>query len=132
MTDFELVTLFNDLLNTSFARLQDFMAGLFAMLVTAWMAAHRLNRRMATLVVVLYSIFAVVTIVPALATTLRFAMAGDLVRKAAAQPDSVLGGLFLILPSPALVMPVMTILLLGAFAGGLLFFFEARGRTPDR
>ena len=132
MTDFELVTLFNDLLNTSFARLQDFMAGLFAMLVTAWLAAHRLNRRMATLVVVLYSIFGIVTIVPALATTLRFAMAGDLVRKAAAQPDSVLGSLFLVLPSPALVMPVMTVLLLGAFAGGLLFFFEARGRTPDQ
>jgi hypothetical protein len=131
MTDFEIVSLFNDLLNTSFARLQDFMAGLFAMLVTAWLAANQLSRRMAILVVTLYSIFAVVTIVPALATILRFALAGDLVREAAGQPGSVLGSLFPVLPSAALIMPIMTILLVGAYAGGLLFFFQARGRPLD-
>ncbi len=129
MSDFELITLFNDLLNTSFARLQDFMAGLFALLITAWLAAHRLTRRMAILVVMIYSIFAVVTIVPALATTLRFALAGELIRAAAREPDSILGSLFPFLPDPALVMPVMTILLLGAYAGGLLFFLQARKRT---
>jgi hypothetical protein len=118
MSDYEIVSLFNDLLNTGFARLNDFMVGLFAVLVTAYMAARDLTRPMVGLVLALYTMFSIVTIVPTLVTFNRFALAADLVREAAKRPDSPLSGLFAILPAAALVTSVMAVLLVGAYAGG--------------
>jgi hypothetical protein len=131
MTDYEIVTLFNELLNTSFARLNDFMVGLFALLVTAYFAGRQLSSRMAALLLALYTAFSLATITAAVASAHRFALAGDLVRAAAARPDSMLPQLFSMLPSPALVTPVMGLLLVGAYLGGLVFFFQAR-RGPSR
>ena len=128
MSDFEIVTLFNDLLNTCFARLNDFMVGLFAMLVTAWFAAHELNRRMVMLVISLYTVFCVATIVPTLATCNRFARAGALVRDAGEQPGSNLDHIFTTLPDPGVVNLTMIFLLIGAYSGGIMFFFQARRR----
>ena len=49
MTDFELIYLFNELFNTMYARLNDFMVGLFAMLVASYFVAAKLSRTMARL-----------------------------------------------------------------------------------
>jgi hypothetical protein len=130
MTDFEIVTLFNDLLNTSFARLNDFMVGLFALLITAYAAGRELSSRMAGLVILLYTLFSIATIVAAIASTHRFALAAGLVRRAGARDGSELSTLFPMLPSPEVVTPVMT-LLLGAYVGGLSFFLLARRRPPN-
>jgi hypothetical protein len=128
MTDYEIVTLFNELLNTTFARLNDFMVGLFALLVTAYFAGRELPPRMASLLLALYTVFSVATITAAVASAQRFAMAGELIRQAGARPGSVLPQLFTMLPSPAVVTPVMILLLVGAYVGGLAFFYQARSR----
>lgn len=129
MSDYEIVSLFNDLLNTSFARVNDFMVGLFAVLVTGHLAARDLTRGMVRLVIGLYTIFSAATITPALATVNRFALAGDLVREAGQRPGSILPDLFTTLPSATIVTPTMAVLLIGAYAGGLAFFFQARRRV---
>ncbi len=131
MSDFEIVTLFNDLLNTSFARLSDFMVGLFALLITAYVAGRELSSRMAGLVILLYTLFSIATIVAAIASTHRFALAAGLVRRAGARDGSELSALFPMLPSPEVVTPVITLLLLGAYVGGLSFFLLARRRPAD-
>lgn len=135
MTEFELLTLFNEFFDATFARLNDFMAGTFAMLITAYFAGAKLNRKMTALVVLLYTLFAIATVTPVLMATNRFVRAADQLKVASIRPDSIIGDLFPIFPSETLVMPTMAILLLGAFAGTLVFFFQARkskvqGFTP--
>ena len=56
MTDFELITLFNEFFNAAFSRLNDFMAGTFAMLIMAFFVGSKLSSKMAGLVVFLYSV----------------------------------------------------------------------------
>ena len=69
MTDFELIYLFNEFFNTMYARLNDFMVGLFAMLLAAYFAAAKLSRPMALLVADLYTLFSMATIVPTVAAS---------------------------------------------------------------
>ena len=47
MTEFELIFLFNECFNTMYVHLNDFMAGLFAMLVASYFVAAKLSRTMA-------------------------------------------------------------------------------------
>lgn len=132
MSEFEIVSLFNELLNTCMSRLNDFILGLFAMLVTAYLAARELTRLMAGLVVTLYTVFSIVTITPTVASCNRFALFSDVVREAASVPGSLLPGIFAsTLPSPQLVTPTMALLLVLAYLGGLVFFFQARRRGRD-
>jgi hypothetical protein len=126
MSEYELISLFNEFFNTAFARLNDFLLGLFAMLVAGYFAAARLSRAMVVVVAVLYTLFALATIVPALAATYRFVLTAEQIRTVATTPGSGLGALVGILPSSGFVMPTMTALLLIAYAGAMVFFFQAR------
>ena len=71
MTDFELIHLFNEFFNTMYARLNDFMVGLFAMLAAAYFVAAKLSRTMAWLVAGLYTAFSLATVVPTIAASHR-------------------------------------------------------------
>jgi len=126
MTEFELISLFNEFLDGAFSRLADFMAGTFAMLISAFFVGARLSRTMARLVVFLYTLFAVATAVPTLAVSYRFTRTAELLRQMSADPDSVVSDIFPALPSTWLVMPVMALILLGAYAGTLAFFQQTR------
>jgi len=126
MSEFELLILFNEYFDATFARLNDFMAGTFAMLISAYFAAAKMAPRLAGLLVFLYSVFATATIVPVLMAANRFARAGELLENASSAPGSIIGKLFPIFPSAVVIVPTMAILLLGAFAGTLAFFFHAR------
>ena len=77
MTDFELIYLFNEFFNTMYARLSDFMVGLFAMLLAAYFVAAKLSRSMAWLVVGLYTLFSMATIVPTVAASYRMVLAAQ-------------------------------------------------------
>lgn len=107
MSDFELIFLFNEFFNTTYARLNDFMVGLFAMLVAAYFVAAKLSQRMSALLLALYTIFSMATIVPAIAATDRMVLASEQVRLAAARAGSELPGLISILPARSIVIPVM-------------------------
>jgi hypothetical protein len=126
MTEFDLISLFNEFLDGAFSRLADFMTGTFAMLISAFFVGARLSRTMARLVVFLYTLFAVATAVPTLAISYRFTRTADLLRQVSANPDSVVNDIFPALPSTWLVMPVMALILVGAYAGTLAFFQQTR------
>jgi len=132
MTEFELISLFNAFLDGAFSRLADFMTGTFAMLISAFFVGARLSRTMARLVVFLYTLFAVATAAPTLAISYRFTTTAGLLRQIAQDPDSVSGQIFPALPSTYVVMPVMTIILAGAYVGTLAFFRQTRkGLAPS-
>lgn len=131
MSEFELLTLFNQYFDATFARLNDFMAGTFAMLVSAYFAAAKMTRTLAGLVVFLYSIFATATFLPVVMASLRFAESAELLKIASTRPDSVIGVLFPTFPATLVVVPTMTLLLLGSFVGTLAFFFYARSTGID-
>lgn len=131
MSEFELISLFNEFLDGAFSRLADFMAGTFAMLISAFFVGAKLSRTMARLVVFLYSLFALATAVPTLAVSYRFTKTAELLRAMGQSPDSVVGQIFPALPSTWTVMPVMTLILLGAYVGTLAFFRQTRkGLAP--
>ena len=86
MSDFELIFLFNEFFDTAFARLNDLLIGLFAMLAASYFVAAKLTRTMAWLVAGLYTLFSMATIVPAIAATDRLLLASQQVAIAAGQP----------------------------------------------
>jgi hypothetical protein len=126
VTEFELIYLFNEYFNTLFARLNDFLVGLFAMLAASYFVAAKLSKTMAGLVVGLYTLFSVATIVPAIGAAERFLLTSQQVALVASQPGSELAALVSILPNRFLVILAMIILMIAAYAGTILFFFQAR------
>ncbi len=126
MTDFELIYLFNELFNTMYARLNDFMVGLFAMLVASYFVAAKLSRTMARLVAGLYTLFSIATIVPTIGASNRMVLAAQQVKLVASQSGSDLAPLISIMPTWTSVMPTMLVLLIAAYAGAMMFFFQAR------
>ncbi len=80
MTDFELIYLFNEFFNTMYARLNDFMVGLFAMLVASYFVAAKISRTMARLVAGLYTLFSMATIVPTIGASNRMVLAAQQVK----------------------------------------------------
>ncbi len=126
MTEFELIYLFNEFFNTMYARLNDFMVGLFAMLAASYFVAAKLSRAMAWLVAGLYTLFSMATIVPAIAASNRMVLAAQQVKLVASEAGSDLAPLVSILPSWVMVMPTMFILLVASYAGAMVFFFQAR------
>ena len=132
MTEFELITLFNEFFDDTFSRLVDFMTGTFAMLISAFFVGSRLPKVMARLVVLLYTLFAIATSVPTLAATFRFVRAANLLKERTSDPESIVGEIFLTFPNVYVVMPVMTLILIGCYAGALAFFHQARkGAAPQ-
>jgi len=126
MTDFELIYLFNELFNTMYARLNDFMVGLFAMLVASYFVAAKLSQTMARLVAGLYTLFSMATIVPTIGASNRMVLAAQQVKLVAIQSGSDLAPLISIMPTWGSVMPTMLVLLVAAYAGAMVFFFQAR------
>lgn len=88
MTDFELICLFNEFFNTMYARLNDFMVGLFAMLAASYFVAAKLSRAMAWLVSGLYTLFSMATVVPTIAASYRMVLAAQQVKLVASQSGS--------------------------------------------
>ena len=131
MTEFELISLFNELLDDAFSRLADFMAGTFAMLISAFFAGAKLSRNMARLVVFLYTLFAVATSIPMLMISYRFTKVAELLGDRAGETGSVIDHIFPILPSTWGVVPVMSVIVIGAYAGTLAFFMQTRKRAPS-
>ena len=126
MTEFELIFLFNECFNTMYVRLNNFMAGFFAMLVASYFVGAKLSRTMACLVAGLYTLFSMATIVPTIAASVRMVLAAQQVKLVAGQTGSDLAPLISIMPSWGMVMPTMIILLIASYCGAMVFFFQAR------
>ena len=132
MSEFELISLFNEFFDDTFSRLTDFMTGTFAMLISTFFVGAKLSKNMARLVVLLYSLFVLATSVPRLVATFRFVKVASLLEQKMIEPGSVIGDIFPAFPSIYLVMPVMLLILVGCYIGTLAFFWQARkGSVPQ-
>ena len=131
MTDYELVYFLNECFNTLFSVFSFYMTGLFAMLVASYLAAAKLKRRMAGLVVGLFSLFAFATIPATVAATARLASVLAEADRRAAVPDSGIAFVFTsAVPVPYMV-PTIAALLVGSYIGAIVFFVQARRSARD-
>ena len=124
MSDFEVAVLTNEFLNSLQGRIDTYLVGLFAMLVTSYFVAAKLSRLMAGLVVSLFSLYCVIL---GYATYTSIWRVKVLVRDYGSASDKSFPWI-LDLPGfdPALAIPI---LLVGAYGGAIWFFFYAR-RNP--
>ena len=81
---------------------------------------------MAWLVAGLYTLFSMATIVPTVAASYRMVLAAQQVKLVASQSGSDLAPLIWIMPTWSSVMPTMLLLLVAAYTGAMVFFFQAR------
>lgn len=131
MTEFELISLFNQFFDDTFSRLTDFMTGTFAMIISTFFVGARLSRNMTGLIVFLYTLFVMATAVPTLAATYRFVQVAALLKERMTEPGSVISQIFPTFPSLYVVMSVMTVILIGSYTGALAFLYQTRkGLVP--
>lgn len=126
MTDFELVSLLNEVFNTAFSTLMDYTTGLFAMLVASYLVAARLKRSMAVLVVLLFSLFAFAMVPATIASAVRLAGILAQANRVATAPDSPISFVFtnsFVVPFIAPTIAALTVL---SYVAALVFFFQAR------
>lgn len=81
---------------------------------------------MAWLVSGLYTLFSMATVVPTIAASYRMVLAAQQVKLVASQSGSDLAPLISIMPTWNNVMPTMLVLLVAAYTGAMVFFFQAR------
>ena len=132
MSEFEIASLFNELLSTVLAVLETFMAALFAMLATAYFVAPRLTRVMSATVVGLFTLFSTLVIFLAFAASRRVAGFGAQLDEMASQTGSDLSWLFFVPAAVPVVPAAVVIVLITAYGATLLFFFQARREISVR
>jgi hypothetical protein len=126
MSDFELVYLVNELLNSSAARLFDFMSGLFAMVIASYVVGAKLSRSIVWLMAALFSMFAAASIPPAVGSGARLAAVFRQVAQAQSEPGSTLGWVTVPPIPPGIIPWFVAVLLLGAYVGALIFLVQIR------
>ena len=134
MSDFELALLFSEYLNTANFIFSNFMALVFAMLTASFFLAHRMERWVAALFLLLYTIGAVMTGSGVLFAFSDFAALGVHIHQTAGQ-SADLAWLGPAGPGGAGMgnMPVMiSVLLAVSYIGSLGFFFVVRAKRIDR
>ena len=121
MSDFEIAVLTNEFLNSLQGRIDAYLAGLFAMLVTSYFVAAKLNRIMAGLVVSLFSLYCFILGYAAFTSIWRVTV---LARNYVSTANEAFPWI-LDLPgfNPTVAIPI---LLFGAYGGAIWFFFYAR------
>jgi len=126
MTEFEIASLFNELLATVLALLETFMAALFAMLATAYFVAPRLTRAMSATIIGLFTLFSAFVIFLAFAASRRVAGFGAQLDEMANQLGADLSWLFF-MPAAVPVVPTAVVaILVTAYVATLVFFVQAR------
>lgn len=91
MTDYEFASLLMQTVAAMGTSLANFMAGVFAMLVVGYVAAHRLDRIAATLIVIVYTIFCVGMFAEAWGLGTNLQLLSSQIAAQAQQPGSTLG-----------------------------------------
>jgi len=129
MTEYEQVSLFFEMVNVANGTITNYMTLLFGMLVTSYLAAHRLDRVMMTLALLIYSMFSLGFCNEIFQLYSDFSRLGLKLAALGAMPDSGLGwfGPVATSPEPLKVIPYVVItMMLGAYFASMAFFFRAR------
>ena len=129
MTNYELTYLFYEAIQVGNGTMANYMTLVFGMLVTSYLAAHRLDRVMMWIALVIYSMFALGFCNEIFQSYSDFARLGLLLAERGQLPDSDLGwfGAVAVGEEPFHVIPKLVALMtLAAYAGSIAFFFRAR------
>ena len=129
MTDYELTYLFFEIVQTSNGTITNFMTLVFGMLVTSYLAAHRLDRVMMWLALVIYSLFALGFINEIYQASSDFARIAQVIAARGELPGSDLGWFGPVVNGPAsmnVIPNLILVMFLSAYAGSIAFFFRAR------
>lgn len=129
MTEFEHVILFTEFAQAASAVMANYMTLVFAMVVTSYMAAHRLDRFMTVIALLLYSLFALGFCNEIFQIYSDLARLGIQIAAAGDTPDTSLGWFGPVATSPDFlyVMPkIIGTMIVMAYIGSILFFFRAR------
>lgn len=129
MSDFEKALLFSEFLNTANFVFSNYMAMIFAMLTASYFLAHKMNRWIVVLFLVLYSIAALMTGSGVIFAFSDFASLGTHIHATSQGAESDLSWLGPTGPGGAtmLHLPMMiSIMVVIAYLGSLGFFFVVR------
>ena len=129
MTEFEQITLFFQIVSVANGTISNYMTLLFGMLVTSYLAAHRLDRVMATIALVVYSMFSLGFCNEIFQVYSDFSRLGLQLAELGRLPDSSLGWFAPVFSSPGPLKAIPYIvgsMMLGAYLASLVFFFRAR------
>ncbi|MEL6687810.1 MAG: hypothetical protein AAFP97_09320 [Pseudomonadota bacterium] len=129
MTEYELVQLFFQIVDVANGTIANYMTLIFGMLVTSYLAAHRLDRFMATIALLIYSLFCFGLCNELFQINSDFAQLGLRIADVGAVPETSLGwfGPVRVGPDGLKMIPyVMLVISVGSYLGSILFFFRAR------
>jgi len=125
MTEFELLTFFNGLVDDSELLIERFLTLLFAFLVASYLVSTKLDRLMTTIVLSLYSVMAIRY------AFVFFNISSDVIplaaelRMLAARPDSSMNS-WLDIGPVHILFPIVFAVMLLSYAASVVFFFRAR------
>jgi len=129
MTEYEHTILFLELAQAASSLMANYMTLVFAMIVTSYMAAHRLDRFMVWAALILYSSFALGFCNEIFQVYSDMSRLGIRIAELGEKPDTALGWFGPVASSPDFlyVLPKLVGgMIILAYIGSILFFFRAR------
>lgn len=129
MTEYEYMVLFLEFAQAASSVMANYMTLVFAMLVTSYMAAHRLDRLMMWIALVMYSLFALGFCNEIFQIYSDLSRLGIRISEVGNVPTTSLGWFGPLATSPDFlyVMPnIIGSMIVAAYAGSIIFFFRAR------
>lgn len=129
MSEYELSNLFFQALGVANATMANYMTLVFGMLVSSYLAAHRLDRIMMWIALLLYSLFALGFCNEIFQIYTDFSRLGLLLAERAEVPTADLGWLGPVTSKEGgfeVVPQIIRVITLGTYIGSMLFFFRAR------
>lgn len=129
MTEYEHVQLFFQIVNVANGTISNYMTLVFGMLVTSYLAAHRLDRLMAGIALAIYSLFALGLCNEIFQVYSDFSRLGLQIAEFRDVPETSLGwfGPVALGPEGLTMIPfIILTVTLSAYIGSILFFFRAR------
>jgi hypothetical protein len=129
MTEYEHAILFLELLQVANGTMANYMTLVFGMIVTSYLAAHRIDRLMMWVALAIYAMFALGFCNEIFQVYSDFARLGIQLSELGKLPDTDLKWFGPVATGPEFlhVLPhIIRVMTLSAFVGSLIFFFRAR------
>jgi len=129
MTNYELTYLFYEAVQTGDGTMTNYMTLVFGMLVTSYLAAHRIDRVMMWIALFIYSMFALGFCNGIFQAYSDFSRIGLTLAERGKLPESDLGWFGPVVNgagSVKFVPSTVGVMVIGAYAGSIAFFFQAR------
>jgi len=130
MTDYEYASLFFAILDAAQATFANYLAIVSGMIAVSYFFAHKLDRTLSALLLLIYSLFALGFINELFSAYSDFARLGAVLAERGALPGSGLGWMGPVIAGPgglAAIPFVILAMTLASYVATLWFFFHAKG-----